>query len=84
LVGAAETSRRTQTLKNVLKYYKQCLLYKDHQLQHNALQEVSPNLRKQIYLICLLSIVQISQPKNWVPFYSGHSVEQVGMRTSVE
>jgi hypothetical protein len=57
-----------QKFGNLLKYYKQFLPYKYHQLQHNALQEVLPNLRKQISLICLLSILKISQIKRGFRF----------------
>jgi hypothetical protein len=49
-----------QTLKNVLKYYKLFLPYKNHQLQHSEFQEVLPNLRKQISLLSLLSILKLS------------------------
>jgi hypothetical protein len=52
-------------------YYTQFLPYKKHQLQHNALQDffrVLPNLRKQIYLICLLTILKVSQPKHGFRF----------------
>jgi hypothetical protein len=58
-------------LKNLLKFYKQFLPYKTHQLQHNALQEVFtvlPNLRKQISLICFLTNLNISQPKHGFRF----------------
>jgi hypothetical protein len=54
----------TQTLNNLLMYYKQFLHYKNHQLRNNALQEVLPNLRKQISLIFLLSMLKMSQPKH--------------------
>jgi hypothetical protein len=50
-------------MKNLLKHCKQFLPYKNNQLQHNALQEL-PNLRKQISLICLPSILKIYQPKD--------------------
>jgi hypothetical protein len=53
--------------KFVEMLYKQFVPYKNHQLQHNALQEiftVLPNLIKQISLIFVLSILNISQPKH--------------------
>jgi hypothetical protein len=44
-------------MKNLLKYYKQFLPYKNHQLQRNALKEVSTvllNVKKNIYHVLIL------------------------------
>jgi hypothetical protein len=66
-IRAIRIKRNPHFEKKLLKYYKP---YKRHQLQHDALQEVTvlPNLRKQISLICVFSILKVTEPKRGFHF----------------